>query len=73
MLEHTIKGVKKMKDVRTLTKRKMKITSIYLTQGDHASWLAAASVLGISRSELLRLALREKTNKVLSEQVAREQ
>jgi hypothetical protein len=56
-----------MKKEKIFTKKPMKVTSIFLTENDHRLWLAAASVAGVSRSELLRLALREKSAQILSQ------
>jgi hypothetical protein len=55
-----------MKTEKTLTKEKMKATSIVMTKNDYRVWLAAASMAGVSRAELLRLALREKAAAILS-------
>jgi len=54
-----------MKTEKIFTKRPMKVTSIFLTENDRRLWLAAASVAGLSRSELLRQALREKADSIL--------
>jgi hypothetical protein len=58
-----------MENKKILTKRKkppMRITTILLTETDCRQWLAAASLTGQSRAELIREALREKTNSILS-------
>jgi hypothetical protein len=52
---------------KTYTKHKMRVTSVFLTDSDYRVWLAAASMAGISRAELLRLALREKAGSILSQ------
>jgi hypothetical protein len=59
-----------MKSEKIFTKRKMKVTSVFLTENDHRQWLAAASIAGISRAELIRMALREKTNEVLNQSMS---
>jgi hypothetical protein len=56
-----------MKTEKVFTKRKMRVTSIFLTELDYRQWLEAASIAGMSRAELMRVALREKTNKILSQ------
>jgi hypothetical protein len=52
---------------KILTKKPMKPTTIFLTESDHRQWLAAASLIGLSRAELIRLALREKTSEILNQ------
>jgi hypothetical protein len=59
-----------MKSEKIFTKRKMKVTSVFLTENDHRQWLAAASIAGISRAELIRMALREKTNEILNQSMS---
>jgi len=59
-----------MKAEKVFTKRKMRVTSVFLTDADHRVWLAAASMAGISRAELLRRALREKSNAILNAPMA---
>ena len=55
----------KEKDEKVRTKKPMKATTIFLTENDCRQWRAAASLAGISRSELMRLALREKAAAIL--------
>jgi hypothetical protein len=55
---------------KTLTKKPLKRSSIFLSENDQRRWLAAAAIAGMSRSELLRVALREKSEEILSRQVA---
>jgi hypothetical protein len=50
---------------RTYTKKAMAFTSVLVPEGDKHLWTAAAGNLGISQSEFLRVALREKARRVL--------
>lgn len=59
----------KEKTEKLFTKRRMKATTIFLTENDCRQWLAAASLAGISRSELMRTALREKTAAILTKRI----
>jgi len=60
----------KIETEKTLTKKPLRRSSIFLSEADQRRWLAAAAVAGLSRSELLRVALREKVNEILSPQKA---
>jgi hypothetical protein len=51
----------------------MRATTIFLTENDCRQWLAAAAVKGISRSELLRQALRATTSEILNQKTAGDQ
>jgi hypothetical protein len=65
-----------MKTEKIFTKRKkppMKVTTIFLPESLSRQWLAAASLTGQSRAQLIREALMEKTSEILSRQVARQQ
>jgi len=51
--------------MRRLTKRRMKWTSVRVPAADRERWFAASKLLGISQSEFLRVALRERCERVL--------
>jgi hypothetical protein len=55
-----------MKTKPILTKERMKATAIFLRDDDYKIWLEAAIVARVSRSELLRQALRKEANEILS-------
>jgi hypothetical protein len=59
-----------MKIEMVFTKKKMRIATVFMTDDDHRRWLAAASVAGLSRSELLRRALRGMIDEILSRATA---
>jgi hypothetical protein len=56
----------KQKIERTYRKPVMRATSIFLTESDCRQWLKASGRVGLSRSEFLRLALREKAAAILT-------
>jgi hypothetical protein len=47
------------------TKKAMVFTSVLIPKSDKSLWTVAAGNLGISQSEFLRVALREKARRVL--------
>jgi uncharacterized protein (DUF1778 family) len=51
--------------MRTLTKVPMQLTTVRISNKDSQLCLAAAAIEGVSRSEFLRQALRERANRVL--------
>jgi hypothetical protein len=55
---------------KTFTKERMRATAIFLTDNDFKIWLAAAAVRRVSRAELLRQALRQKANEILSQSLS---
>jgi hypothetical protein len=55
-----------MKPKPILTKERMRATAIFLTNNDYKIWLEAAAAVRMSRSELLRQALRKEANEILS-------
>lgn len=56
-----------LKSRRRLTKRAMVFAAVRVLAVDRERWYAASKLLGISQSEFLRLALRERSARVLSE------
>jgi hypothetical protein len=52
--------------MRRLTKRPMGFAAVRLPQTDRELWFAASKVLGVSQSEFLRTALRERAERVLA-------
>jgi hypothetical protein len=50
---------------RIYTKKAMAFTSVLIPENDKQLWTAAAGNLGVSQSEFLRVALREKARRVL--------
>jgi hypothetical protein len=44
----------------------MGFAAVRLPQSDRESWFAASKILGVSQSELLRAALRERAERVLA-------
>ncbi len=53
---------------RTLTKRRYLFRSLRLLEGDAQLWTAAAANLGVSQSDFLRSALREKAQRIFRRQ-----
>lgn len=52
--------------VSRLTKRPMVFAAVRLPVADRERWFAASKLLGVSQSEFLRTALRERAEKVLA-------
>ena len=52
--------------MRRLTKRPMGFAAVRLPQSDRELWFAASKILGVSQSEFLRTALRERAERVLA-------
>jgi hypothetical protein len=52
--------------MRRLTKRAMVFAAVRLPHGDRDRWFAASKLLGVSQSEFLRQALRERAERVLT-------
>jgi uncharacterized protein (DUF1778 family) len=57
-----------MKTAKTYTKKAMALTSVLIPERDKELWKAAAGNLGISQSEFLRTAVREKARRVIRQQ-----
>lgn len=53
---------------RNYTKKAMVAVSGYISAADKHTWLLAAAMLGISQSEFLRIAIREKSQMVFREE-----
>lgn len=49
-----------------LTKRPMVFAAVRMPSGDRDKWFAASKLLGVSQSEFLRTALRERCEHVLA-------
>jgi hypothetical protein len=60
-----------MKPKPVLTKERMKATAVFLTSNDFKIWLEAATAVRMSRSELLRQALRKEANEILGRSLDR--
>jgi uncharacterized protein (DUF1778 family) len=52
--------------MRRLTKARMGFAAVRLPLSDKELWFAAAKLLGVSQSEFLRAALRERAQEVLT-------
>jgi hypothetical protein len=62
-------ATKKATKKRVLTKRVMVHSNVRLSRYDRDRSIEAATKLGISRSEFFRAAIKEKTEKVLTEEL----
>ena len=56
---------------QTLTKEPMQLTSVRVPAKDKQAWQKAATQEGISQSEFLRIALRERAVQILMEETQR--
>jgi hypothetical protein len=56
---------------RRLTKRPKLFAAVRIEPADRERWFAASKLLGISQSEFLRAALRERAERVLATAAAR--
>jgi hypothetical protein len=57
--------------IRRLTQRPMVFAAVRLPHGDRERWFVASKLLGVSQSEFLRAALRERAERVLAAALTR--